>query len=68
MHTNVIRRAYFRIGNAYMKMNDYTNAVEYYGKSLTEHRTADILTALKKVSFLISSCHILLGREVEGGS
>ena len=37
-----------RIGSAYHKLNDLDNAIKYYGKSLAEHRTADILTKLRE--------------------
>lgn len=41
-------KAYGRIGNAYRKQDDLENAIKYYSKSLTEHRTADILTKLRE--------------------
>jgi stress-induced-phosphoprotein 1 len=37
-----------RIGSAYQKLNDMDNAIKYYGKSLAENRTADILTKLRE--------------------
>src|SRR5690606_5806415 len=40
-------RAFGRIGTAYQKQGDLANAVEYYQRSLTEHRTPDILTKLR---------------------
>jgi stress-induced-phosphoprotein 1 len=40
-------RAFGRIGNAYEKLNDLPNAITNYQKSLTEHRTPDILTKLR---------------------
>ncbi|RMY68614.1 hypothetical protein D0863_06996 [Hortaea werneckii] len=43
----LIAKAFGRMGSAYEKMNDLTNAVEYYQRSLTEHRTPDILTKLR---------------------
>jgi len=43
----LIGRALGRIGNAYSKLNDLENAVKYYKKALTEHRTADILSKLR---------------------
>ena len=41
-------RAFGRIGSAYQKQGDLANAIKYYSKSLTEHRTPDILTKLRE--------------------
>ncbi|WWC61569.1 uncharacterized protein I303_104153 [Kwoniella dejecticola CBS 10117] len=41
-------KAYGRIGSAYNKLNDLPNAIKFYSKSLTEHRTPDILTKLRE--------------------
>ncbi|KAK6340155.1 Hsp90 cochaperone [Orbilia blumenaviensis] len=43
----LIAKAYGRIGTAYQKLNDLTKAIDYYQRSLTEHRTPDILTKLR---------------------
>jgi stress-induced-phosphoprotein 1 len=42
-----LHRALQRIGNAYSKLNDLDNAIKYYGKSLTEHRTPETLQKLR---------------------
>ncbi|KAF3921549.1 hypothetical protein AA313_de0202671 [Arthrobotrys entomopaga] len=43
----LIAKALGRIGTAYQKLNDLPKAIEYYQRSLTEHRTPDILTKLR---------------------
>ncbi|KAK0327514.1 Hsp90 cochaperone [Friedmanniomyces endolithicus] len=43
----LIAKAFGRMGSAYEKMGDMANAVEYYQRSLTEHRTPDILNKLR---------------------
>lgn len=43
----IVAKAYGRMGSAYEKQGDMTNAVEYYNRSLTEHRTPDILAKLR---------------------
>lgn len=44
----VIAKSFARMGNSYHKLGDLKSAKEYYEKSLTEHRTPEILTKLKK--------------------
>ncbi|WVF71786.1 hypothetical protein IAT40_006594 [Kwoniella sp. CBS 6097] len=44
----VFAKAFGRIGSAYNKLNDLPNAIKFYSKSLTEHRTPDILTKLRE--------------------
>ena len=44
----IIAKAFGRIGSAYQRKGDLANAITYYQKSLTEHRTADTLTKLKE--------------------
>lgn len=40
-------RSFARIGTAYEKLGDLPQAIEFYQKSLTEHRTPDALTKLR---------------------
>jgi len=43
----LIAKAFGRLGSAYEKLGDLGNAVEYYQRSLTEHRTPEILAKLR---------------------
>lgn len=43
----MIAKAFGRIGSAYEKLNDLPNAILNYQRSLTEHRTPEILTKLR---------------------
>lgn len=45
----VIAKALGRIGTAYAKKGDFTSAIKYYEKSLTEHRTPDVLNKLREI-------------------
>lgn len=44
----LVAKALGRIGSAYSKKGDLDEAIKYYQKSLTEHRTPDILTKLRE--------------------
>ncbi|KAJ2746524.1 Hsp90 cochaperone [Coemansia sp. BCRC 34301] len=47
-----IAKAMGRIGTAYSKKDDLDKAIEFYNRSLTEHRAADILTKLRALEKL----------------
>lgn len=44
----LLPKLYTRIGNAYSKQAKWEKAIEFYNKSLCEHRTADTLARLQK--------------------
>ena len=48
----IIAKALGRIGSAHQKLGDLVEAVKFYGKSLTEHRTSEILTKMKEAEHL----------------
>ncbi|KAG8743073.1 Hsp90 cochaperone, partial [Ceratobasidium sp. 428] len=41
-----------RIGSAYSRKDDLDNAIKFFSKSLTEHRTPDILNKLREAENL----------------
>ncbi|EPY50621.1 chaperone activator Sti1 [Schizosaccharomyces cryophilus OY26] len=48
----LIAKALGRLGTTYQKRGDLATAIEYYQRSLTEHRSPDTLTKLKDVEKL----------------
>lgn len=55
----IIAKSFARMGNSYVKLGDLKKAIDYYQKSLTEHRTADILTKLRNTEKELKKKEIL---------
>jgi stress-induced-phosphoprotein 1 len=45
----LIAKVLDRIGSSYAQKSDLVSAIKYFQKSLTEHRTSDVLTKLREV-------------------
>ncbi|KAF7354931.1 Heat shock protein sti1 [Mycena sanguinolenta] len=50
----LIGKAYGRIGSSFQKKGDFASAIKYFQKSLTEHRTPDILNKLRDVEHILN--------------
>lgn len=49
----IIAKALARIGTTYLKLENYEEAIKFFEKSLTEHRTPEVLTKLRSTQKLI---------------
>ncbi|XP_076442468.1 stress-induced-phosphoprotein 1-like [Babylonia areolata] len=49
----LIAKALARAGNAYMKMEDYEKALTFFNKSLSEHRSGDVVKKVQEVEKLV---------------
>lgn len=56
----LIAKSFARMGNSYLKKDDLESAAKYFDKSLTEHRTPDVLTKLRTTQKEIKTREALL--------
>lgn len=56
----VIAKSFARLGNSYLKKDDLESAAKYFDKSLTEHRTPDVLAKLRATQKEIKTREALL--------
>lgn len=56
----LIAKSFARLGNSYLKKDDLESAAKYFDKSLTEHRTPDVLSKLRTTQKDIKTREALL--------
>ena len=65
----LVAKCYGRIGSCYLKKEDYNNAIKFFNKSLTEHRTPEILNKLRDTESesesATTTAHVVSGRLTE---
>ena len=57
-------RALARMGNVYYQQKQWTDAIKYFDKSLTEHRTAEVLKKKQAVSIPVCVLYVSLWNTV----